>query len=164
MLVAAVFGTLAEEEAGLAGLQRDPVRAAGDQVDLAGEARDPVAVADVGRFQRQVDRARRAVLAHRHVKLVGGGEIQLAAVVRFVVIFPPPLAADDGDKEGAVAGVRAGRRAADFPKRARGDQDEEEDDHRGGRGPGDFDRLAAVDLRRFRGAGRRAVAGIANMV
>ena len=42
--------------------------------------------------------------------------------------------------------------STDFPQRARRDQHEKEDDHRGRRGPGDFDRLAAVDLCRFRGA------------
>ena len=90
-------------------------------------------------------------VAGRHVQLVGGFEAERAAVVRVVGVLPPPLPSGDGDLERVAVGGRRRRAGLHFPQRARGDQHQEEDDHRRRRGPGDLDRLAAVDLGRLGG-------------
>src|SRR5208337_1098422 len=91
--------TLAEKHAPLARLKPHVVGSSWYQVGLPSQARHPEAVADIGRFQREVDGPRHAVLACWHMQLVGSDEAQVLPVILVVDVFPPPLMADDGDVE-----------------------------------------------------------------
>ena len=106
-------------------------------------------MANVARLQRQMNRPRRAIIACRDMKFVRRDESELPAVVAVVAILPPPLMADYGNEQRLISLARRHWRRLNFPQRPRGDENQEEDDHRRRRGPGDFDRLAAVDLGRF---------------
>ena len=68
----------------------------------------------------------------------------------FVSIFPPPLVANHRDEERAVARPLGGRRRIHLPERAGRDERQDKHDDRRRCRPGNFDRLAAVELRRFR--------------
>ena len=79
----------------------------------------------------------------------------LLAVVVIVDVFPPPLVADDRDEQRLVARLRLGQRSSSTSHSVRvDDQHQDEDDQSRRRGPGDLDRLAAVDLRRLGRVGR----------
>ena len=88
---------------------------------------------------RKVGR-RFARFTHRHVQLIGGYDAELR-----VANFPPPLVADHRDIE------RVGRRdsALYIVDRARRGQKEHKDGHNRNHCPGEFELIAAVDLRRF---------------
>jgi hypothetical protein len=135
VLGAAVLGALAEVGAGHAGLEPHAVDAIGDDVGLAVELGDPEAVHDVGRLEGEEGGA-----ADRNVQLVGGDHV----VVR-VAELPPPLVADDAHVQ--RVGGRGG--VLDRDQRARGDQEEDEDDEQRDDRPGQLDLVAAVDLWRL---------------
>ena len=88
---------------------------------------------------RKVGR-RFAGLTRRHVKLIGGHDAKLR-----VANFPPPLVADHRDVE-RVGGRDSSLHIVDRPRRS---QKEHKDGHNRDHCPGEFELIAAVDLRRF---------------
>src|SRR3954470_5637756 len=85
------------------------------------------------------------------MQFIGGDESKLLTVVRLVDIFPPPLMADDGDKQRIVTLLRLRNTGLNVPQRSRGDKHQEKYNERGSSRPRNFDRLAPVDLRRLAG-------------
>src|SRR5215813_2105636 len=112
----------------------------GNQISLAGELWRPETMGDIHRLELKESWPPLARLTDRHVKLIGSDDAKLR-----VADFPPPLVADHRDVE------RAGGRgsALYIVSRARRGQKKYKDDENGDHRPGEFDLVAAVDLRRF---------------
>src|SRR5579884_2636965 len=101
VLQAAIFGALAAIETGPVGFDPGLVLLARDQIHLARQLRHPERVDDVDAGQFDPYR-----LAGRDVDLVGGLEAA-AGVSAVVTDLPPPLVADDMDRQSGRTALRA---------------------------------------------------------
>jgi len=140
MLSAAKLGTLTEVSSGNVWIYPHGVLLIGNYVGLAGQARNPEAVRDVGGLEIQKGRRWSREIAHRHVKLVRGSNAE-----NRVTEFPPPLMPDDAHAQ-STRWLRP--RLNDVNDTSSGKEQDEYNEDRN-RGPCEFNRVAAVDLRRF---------------
>src|ERR1700687_1065763 len=111
-----------------------------DHVSLARKTRHPEAMRDVGGLE--IEKCRRGTMriTQRYMKFVGSDDTECR-----VAELPPPLMSDHVD---AQRSRRPGRRLNHIDG-SRRDQDENEYNDDRHRGPSEFDRIAAVNLRRL---------------
>src|SRR5262249_7796124 len=138
VLHTAIFGAVANISSRLQGFDPHPILPIGNHIGFACKLRHPEAMRDIRRLELEEGWPSLARLTDRHMHLIRGHDAQL-----WVANFPPPLVADHRDVE------RIGRRdsALYIVNRACRREKEHEDGHNWDHCPGEFELVAAVDLR-----------------
>src|SRR5690606_13920532 len=135
---AAELGALPDVGAGLVGVDHQRVDATGHRVHLAVQRRDPERVDDVVRGDLEVH-----VDPGGDHQVVGGDDVALAegaVAVGVVLVLPPPLLADDPDREVVLVDL------LDVEQRAQGEEGDDREDDRRQERPGDLQPGVAVRL------------------
>src|SRR4029450_381936 len=139
-LQAGIFGAVTNISSRWYELDPHQVLPIGNYVGFPGELGHPEAMRDIRRLELEEGWPSLARLTDRHMHLIRGHDAQLG-----VANFPPPLVADHRDTE--RVGGRDG--ALYIINRARRCEKEHKDGHNRDHCPGEFELIAAVDLRRL---------------
>src|SRR5262249_7416195 len=124
----------------LQGFDPHPILPIGNHIGFACKLRHPEAMRDIRRLELEKGWPSLARLTDRHMHLIRGHDAQL-----WVANFPPPLVTDHRDIE--RVGGRDG--ALYIVNRAGRCEKEHKDGHNRNDCPGEFELIAAVDLRWF---------------
>jgi hypothetical protein len=141
VLSSAVLGTISNKNTGLVRLHPGVIDTVGNEIGFTSQLRNPEAVDDIGGLQDQVRGAGSPVFgAHRDVNFIGCDNAKIG-----ILDFPPPLVADESDFDG----ILWHRLVLNLHNRARGDENEYENNQTRNDSPSHFDVVTPINLWRL---------------